>query len=108
MQRAGLRMALFEAASAAGDSASTVSARAAAPGGTWATGNDSWTSGISAAPTVVGEAADGVEAVDLARRLLPDVVVMDIALPRLDGLAATRAIRRSGLPVRVLILAGQD
>ena len=43
--------------------------------------------------TVAGEAGDGVGAVELARRLSPDVVVMDAALPRLDGLAATRAIR---------------
>jgi DNA-binding NarL/FixJ family response regulator len=57
---------------------------------------------------VAGEAADGAEAVNLARRLLPDVVVTDIALPRMDGLAATRAIRDARLPVRVLILAAQD
>ncbi len=58
--------------------------------------------------TVVGEAGDGAEAVDLARRLLPDVVVMDLRLPRLDGLAATRRIAGSGLPVRVLILTAYD
>ncbi|WP_306205101.1 response regulator [Actinoplanes sp. RD1] len=58
--------------------------------------------------TVVGEAGDGMEAVDLARRLLPDVVVMDVRLPRLDGLTATRSIVRSGLPVRVLILTTHD
>jgi DNA-binding NarL/FixJ family response regulator len=58
--------------------------------------------------TVAGEAGDGVDAVDLARRLSPDVVVMDVALPRLDGLAATRAIRDARLPVRVLILAAHD
>ena len=57
---------------------------------------------------LAGEAADGAEAVDLARRLLPDVVVMDIALPRLDGLAASGAIRDARLPVRVLILAARD
>jgi DNA-binding NarL/FixJ family response regulator len=57
---------------------------------------------------VVGEAGDGTEAVDLARRLLPDVVVMDISLPRLDGLAATRAIVASGLPVRVLVMTAHD
>jgi DNA-binding NarL/FixJ family response regulator len=46
--------------------------------------------------------------VDLARRLLPDVVVMDPALPRMDGVAATRAIADAGLPVRVLVLAASD
>lgn len=53
---------------------------------------------------IVGEAADGVEAIDLARRLLPDVVLMDIRMPRLDGVAATKAIVEANLPVRVLIL----
>jgi DNA-binding NarL/FixJ family response regulator len=57
---------------------------------------------------VAGEAGDGVEAVALARRLLPDVVVMDLALPRMDGLAATKAITSAGLPVRVLILSTHD
>lgn len=64
--------------------------------------------GSSAGLVVAGEAGDGVEAVDLARRLLPDVVVMDVALPRMDGLAATRALRDARLAVRVLILAAHD
>jgi len=58
--------------------------------------------------TIVGEAGDGAEAVDLARRLLPDVVVMDVRMPRLDGLAATRAIADARLPVRVLMLTAVD
>jgi DNA-binding NarL/FixJ family response regulator len=57
---------------------------------------------------VVAEAADGAEAVELARRLLPDVVLMDIRMPRLDGVAATRAITQARLPVRVLILTTFD
>lgn len=52
---------------------------------------------------VVGEAADGVAAVDLATRLTPDVVTMDVVMPRLDGLAATAAIMTQA-PTRIVIV----
>lgn len=53
---------------------------------------------------VVGEAGDGLEAVAKAEDLGPDVVVMDISMPGLDGLAATQRLRERGLAGRVLIL----
>ena len=59
---------------------------------------------------VVGEAVDGLEAVEAARRLRPGVVLMDIRMPRLDGLEATRRLAGPGAsnPVKVLILTTFD
>jgi DNA-binding NarL/FixJ family response regulator len=53
---------------------------------------------------VVGEAVDGAEAVEAVRRLRPDVALMDIRMPRLDGVAATRALLRGTVPSRTKIL----
>jgi DNA-binding NarL/FixJ family response regulator len=57
---------------------------------------------------VVGEAEDGVQALELAWRQLPDVVLMDVRMPRLDGVEATRRLVAAGSEARVLILTTFD
>jgi DNA-binding NarL/FixJ family response regulator len=56
--------------------------------------------------TIVGEAGDGATAVEMAQRLKPDVVLMDIRMPVMDGIQATRALAGPGVeePIKVLIL----
>ncbi|WP_431804648.1 response regulator [Microbacterium sp. bgisy203] len=57
---------------------------------------------------LVGEASDGLEAVDEVRRTAPDVVVMDVRMPRLDGIGATAEIVRTAPETRVLVLTTFD
>ena len=57
---------------------------------------------------VIGEAADGLEAVELAKKLTPDVVLMDIAMKNLNGLDATRKIKKLFPQIKVLALTMYD
>jgi DNA-binding NarL/FixJ family response regulator len=57
---------------------------------------------------VVGEAGDGAEAVAVAERLRPDVILMDLRMPGTDGVAAIRELARRGVPSRVLVLTTYD
>ena len=57
---------------------------------------------------VVGEAADGAEAVRRARALAPDVILMDLRMPEMDGVSAIRALTANGVTARLLVLTTYD
>lgn len=57
---------------------------------------------------VLGEAADGAEAIQLAQTLRPDVILMDLRMPGMDGLTAITELTRRGIPAKVLVLTTYD
>jgi len=58
--------------------------------------------------TVLGEAGDGAEAIVAAERLRPDVILMDLRMPKTDGVTAIRELASRGVPARVLVLTTYD
>jgi two-component system, NarL family, response regulator LiaR len=57
---------------------------------------------------VVGEASDGIEAVELVNQLKPDVVIIDVAMPKMNGIEATRKIKENLPGTKILVLTGYD
>jgi DNA-binding NarL/FixJ family response regulator len=54
---------------------------------------------------IAGEAADGLEAISLARQLMPDIIIMDYSMPAMNGIDATRIIREENPQVQVIMLS---
>jgi len=61
-----------------------------------------------AALELVGEAADGEQALEMVDAMAPDVALLDVRMPALDGLAVLRRLQAGGSPVRVLLISGND
>jgi two-component system, NarL family, response regulator LiaR len=57
---------------------------------------------------VVGEASDGIEAVELAKKLKPEIIIMDVSMPRLNGIEATKQVKALYPNMAVLVLTGYD
>ena len=57
---------------------------------------------------VVGEASDGIEAVELAKKLRPEIIIMDVSMPRLNGIEATKEIKSLYPNIAILVLTGYD
>lgn len=57
---------------------------------------------------LIAEAADGLKGMDMAKRLLPDVILMDIGLPYVDGIEATKKLKEEGIKSKVLIFTSRD
>jgi NarL family two-component system response regulator LiaR len=53
---------------------------------------------------IIGEACNGLEAVDLAARLLPDIILLDLVMPEMDGIGATREIKKNNPDVKIIII----
>ena len=58
--------------------------------------------------TICGEAADGVQAIEQARNLSPDAIVMDVSMPKMDGLSAAGIIQRENPATQIVIISSQE
>lgn len=67
-----------------------------------------WLDAINEEFTVVGEAADGEQAVAVARRCKPHAIILDLSMPKMDGLQAIPEIRRYSPETKILVLSGFD